>query len=205
MAKYKQVEFAKLCGIPKSSLPAYKSRKQIFVEDNLIDEDHPINAAFILKSQAKQKLKPDISPASESKNISSPETTSKVKKGKSVDYAALMEEQKRLDIQKTFEEIEKLKKQNMKMDGESMPTDIVISIFSMYGKSITTSMWRVAENWLISFSKIYNLSSTQYAEMRGILVTGINEGVLNANVESKKNINNIIKEYSLKREIGEHD
>jgi hypothetical protein len=37
------------------------------------------------------------------------------------------------------------------------------------------------------------------------LAKGINEGVLKAQVESKRAIGNIIKEYSLKREVGEHD
>ena len=38
-----------------------------------------------------------------------------------------------------------------------------------------------------------------------ILINGINEGVEKAQKESKKSIGQVIKEYSLKREVGEHD
>lgn len=206
MAKYKQSEFAKLCGINKSSLPAYKKRKQIVVVDGLVDDADPVNAMFLAKCLEKLKLKPSSSdPDNSEPNHASPEKKKlKGEKGKET-FAELMVRNKELENEKKVEEIEKLRKQNAKMDGESIPTDIAKSIFSIYGKNITISFQNVAENWLVNLSKLKGLSSSEYAEFRSILINGINEGVEKAQKESKKSIAQVIKEYSLKREVGEHD
>lgn len=214
MAKYKQVEFARLCGINKSSMPAYVQRKKVIVEDGLVDDTNPVNQAFLLKFQEKQKLNNPVatehvqSDTDEKSTALEPtlkEQKVKGKQQKGSSYHELELQKKALDIEKTQQEIELLEKRNMKMDGESIPTDIVKSIFSYYGKNITTSFHNAAENWLTKIARIKGLSNTELAEMRGDLAKGINEGVLKAQEESKKAIASIIKEYSLKREVGEHD
>lgn len=205
MAKYKQSEFAKLCGINKSSIPTYKERKQIIVEDGLVDDANPTNALFLAKSQEKNKLKISLKSDTE---VDQPEVAApagKKKKDGNDSYAQLVLRQKQLENEKKIEEIEKLKKQNAKMDGESIPTEIAKSIFAIYGKSITISFQDVSENWLVNLSKLKGLSSSEFAEFRSILINGINDGVLKAQKESKKAIAQVIKEYSQKRDVGEHD
>jgi hypothetical protein len=211
MARLKQVEFAKLCGIPKSSLPIYIKRNKIIIEDGLVDAENPANVAFQLRMIEKQKSKEsnesESEPREKEEKVKNSTNGKPKKEGshKGAAYHELEKIKKELDIEKTGEEIELLKKKNMKIDGESIPTEIVKSIFSYYGKNITTSFHNTAENWLTKIAKIKGLSNGELAEMRGELAKGINEGVLKAQVESKRAIGNIIKEYSLKREVGEHD
>jgi hypothetical protein len=212
MPKYKQVEFAKLCGVAKTSLPSYRKRNQIVVEDGMIDGDNPINMAFLLKFQSRvEKEAPSAEKAPEiieSTNTNSqPEKQIKVKKNKDQDssYHELEKIKKALDIEKTEEEIELLKKRNAKMDGESIPTEVVKNIFSVYGKNMVINFHNSSKNWLTIMAKMVNLTNAQIAEMDMELKKGANEAVLKAQLDSKKAISNIIKEYSLKREVGEHD
>lgn len=214
MAKYKQVEFAALCGIARTSLPPYIKSGQVVVVDKTIDDKHPLNVIFLQKCLAKKALKPispieldsEELPRQEVNNLDTP-TTSKRRDqtGGDLSYQELLVINKELENEKKVEEIEKLKKQNAKMDGESIPTEIAKSIFAFYGKSITTAFHDASDNWLINISKLKGLSSSEYAEMRIVLITAINEGVMKAQQESKRAINNIIKQYSVKREVGEHD
>lgn len=214
MTRLKQVDFAKECGLPKSSLPIYIKRNKIIVADGLIDKENPINTAFLKKCQEKQKLKEsnvsekkprEIEEKSGESAIKKPRKNARKDNDEGLEYHELEKIKKQLDIEKIQEEIELLEKKNMKMDGESIPTEIVKSIFSYYGKNITTSFHNSAENWLTKIAKIKGLSNGELAEMRGELAKGINEGVEKAQTESKRAIANIIKEYSLKREVGEHD
>lgn len=215
MAKHKQVNFAKLCGIQKSSLPSYIKRNKVVIEDGWIDDSHPVNAAFVSKFQSRAKLEESNISEQSAGEISNTDKNStksdignpskKKAKSSSVDFHELEKEKKALDIQKINEEIELLKKRNMKMDGESVPTEIVKNLFSVYGKSIMGAQHAFSENWLTKIAKLKGLSSAEMAEMRGVMIKGLNEIVIKAQAESKKQVANIIKEYSLKREVGEHD
>ena len=202
MAKYKQVEFAKLCGIPKSSLPSYKKRKQVIVTDGMIDDQDPVNLAFLLKFSSRIES-PVESPVVAI--VSNKKSSNKKSSEYDVSYHELEKQKKALDIEKIQQEIELLAKRNMKMDGESVPTDIVKSLFSLYGKNMTTGFHNSVENWLTKIAKMVNLSDADLAEMRVELRKGANEAVEKAQMETKRSLSEVIKEYSLKREVGEHD
>jgi len=215
MAKYKQVEFAELCGIPRTSLPPYIKSGQVIVEDKEIDEGNAVNQMFLQKCRAKTLLKKSnnseqntVETSNNSQENTISEARNKVKnkrKGGGSDYGSILIEMNELKNEKLLEEIELLKKRNMKMDGESIPTELVRNLFSIYGKGITNAQQSFSENWLTKFSKLKGLSSSEMAEMRGQMIKGLNDIVIKAQAESKKQIGNIIKEYSLSRGIGEHD
>jgi hypothetical protein len=198
MAKYKQIEFARMCGKDRTFLPPYIRNGKVIVEDGMVDDMNPINAFFLEKWSGRKK----VDTADDTKEP----VENKKPKNKSIsEYQSLENQKKALDIEKIQEEIDLLKKKNMKMDGESVPTDAVKSIFSMYGKNMVVNFHSAAENWLTRIAKIHNLSDSTLAEMRGELSAGINEAVTKSQIESKKALDTIIKELSVKREVGEHD
>lgn len=215
MAKYKQIEFAELCGIKRGQVSVYVGRGKLIVEDELLDENNPINRAFIEKCQIKQISKnPSASNSSqpavsitESKAVSRTGKKDKIgrKSGGDSSYAQLLKEMNELKNEKLLEEIELLKKRNMKMDGESIPTAAVISVISFFGKSYTDGTLQLMDNFLNQVSARKSLTASEHAEFRGIIIKGINEVATRTNKESKKNISNIIKEVSISRGVGEHD
>ena len=215
MAKYKQVEFAELCGIKRGQVSVYVSRGKLIIDNELLDESHPVNASFIQKCQTKNFLKK--SNVSEQITVQIPleerdstildseiKAKGKRKAGQS-DYAQLLMEMNELKNEKLLEEIELLKKRNMKMDGESIPTVAVLSVISFFGKSYTDGTQQLMDNFLNQISSRKGMSSAEHAEFRGILIKGINDVANRANKESKKSITNIIKEFSVSRGVGEHD
>ena len=215
MAKYKQIEFAELCGIKRGQVSVYVARGKLIVEGELLDENNPINKAFIEKCQVKGILKKSndseqntavISNTEQNNTISESAKKQKSKrKSSGSDYGDVLIEMNELKNEKLLEEIELLKKRNMKMNGESIPTAAVLSVISFFGKSYTDGTNQLMDNFLNQISARKSLTASEYAEFRGILIKGINEVATRANKESKKNIANIIKEVSISRGVGEHD
>lgn len=215
MALYKKSDFVKRYGITHAFLSVYIKRGKVNVEDGYIDDSDRSNSDFILFCLDKQKLKKsnelkespaEIGKENNNNTISIYEKNEDVvkKTGYKSKYE-LEQEKKALDIEKIQEEIDLLKKKNMKMDGESIPTEIVKALFSTYSKQITVQFYNSAEIFLNQISAFKKLSSAESSEMRGKLILNINEAVTNASKESKTSLSNIIKEYSNSKGIGEHD
>src|SRR6478609_3925964 len=191
MARYKQAEFARLCGIQDTSIPAYIKRNKIVVDGGYIDDENLINYSFMKSCFDKKSLEKHKQPDNATGTIQEQNGIS-VKKTQ-------------LGLLKIEEETELLRKRNMKIDGESVPTDIVRTIFSDYGKNIVKSFQAAAENWLTRLSKTKGLSNTELANFRQELTLSINDAVDRAQEESKRGINSIVGDYTKKRGVGEHD
>jgi hypothetical protein len=224
MAKYKQVEFAELCNITRGQVSVYVKRGNLVIEDGVLDDRHPINNIFIQKRRAKQSGAPE--PARAAASVPKPkprpsdfendeddfnsDTEAKKrqknrKRSGESDYGTELIRQQELKNEKVLEEIALLRKRNMKMDGEAIPTSAVLSVISFFGKAYTDGTQQFMDNFLNSISARKGLSSAEYAEFRGTIIKGINEIATRANRESKKNISNIIQEFSNSRGVGEHD
>jgi hypothetical protein len=85
-----------------------------------------------------------------------------------------------------------------------MPTDMVKIIFTQHTKSIVEEFKNAVDGILTKFSKRRDLDNAEVAEIRGELIKVINSATENAVKTSKKNIQNIISEYSETKEVGEH-
>jgi len=215
MAKYKQIEFAELCGIKRGQVSVYVSRGKLIIEDELLDENNPINQMFIQKCLIKRKEEKYNEPEQNTVQISDSDEDNAIlehpkrEKGKrkegNSDYAQQLIEMNKLKNEKLEEEIELLKKRNMKMDGEAIPTVAVLSVISFFGKSYTDGTNQLMDNVLNQISQRKALTAAEHSEFRGMIIKGINEVATRANRESKKNIDNIIREVSISRGVGEHD
>jgi len=58
---------------------------------------------------------------------------------------------------------------------------------------------------LIIFAKEARLTGDQVAKLRGKMVSVLNEGVEKAIAMTKQNLKVIVNEFSIKKEVGEHD
>jgi hypothetical protein len=214
MALLTKEEFCELTGIEKRSIPTYVKRGKIILSGELIDQEIPQNQEFIKHRLDKfadkiQKKTPEVKQynnvSPNYSNIKAPEYKPPTEQKQSGSIYSLEVEHKQLLIQKTAEEIEKLKLHNAKAAGESIPTDMVIVVFAQFSKSITTSFKNSVENILTELAHKQGISDNILAQYKGLLIREINSGVDRAVNESQHQISNIVNEYIVKREQGEKE
>lgn len=100
-----------------------------------------------------------------------------------------------------------LKLQQLDFDkkmGEVVPVGPIKNIVGSYAQNITTSFHEFSEALLIDISKVKALTAEEHARFRGQLTKGINESVERAILETKRQIESIVNEYSNKKRVGEH-
>lgn len=213
MAFHSKKEFAEMCGMTTGNLSNYIGRKKVVLSGELIDDTISENISFSLKHKKNTSTEVAVvnGPKIQDPDIvrAAPNITSKRKKGDNEDggvgWHQLEKQKKALDIEKTAEEITKLQLWNQKAQGDSIPTDLVREVFMRLSKNISSSFKSGIENLLIEFEKSARLDRAQTSKLRGDMIKTINTAVDSAVTESKKEVGNIVKEYSAKKGVGEHE
>lgn len=211
---YKKKEFAKLCGMETNALAVYIKRKKITLSGDYIDDSIEQNIDFLKKKQEKLGIKHETKPEKPTRNINSEYKVPEIPVSSipNIDDPAtgsglhgLDKQKKALDIKKVSEEVQLLQIKKEKLQGILIPTDLVKDIIAQLSKSFISSFKDASDNFLIEISKRKTLSSTEFAELKGLLVKIINENSLKAITESKRNMKTIVSVYSEKKEVGEHE
>lgn len=212
MALYKRAEFEKLCGITTSNFKTYLDRGKIVMDSNgMVDDTVEQNRFFLQKrrerlensveikeKQAETPAKKPVKKAKSEPTSDDPESYSKKS-----DMYILETDQKKLQIQKTTEEIELLRIRREKLNGQLIPTDLVKPLFTQLSKSITSSFHEGADAILVIIAKKKGLSREESASFRKDLIGIVNESVRRATKEVSESVKHIVEEYSNKREAGE--
>ncbi len=224
---YKRSHFAKLCGLTTGNLSNYINRGLVLVkEDQTIDTDEFLNEDFLKSRQEKLKEKykesgetpPEIlekpkkstkkkakkkkSETWEIENIQSPEP----KQDNSTEaYESLDRRLKKQELLKKEAETRLLNMKEEKLKGEHIPTELVRSIILQQSQSFITAFKNSIEDFITLSAKKSNMNVNEIAEARGKITKMINESANKAIVIAKKGVANIVNEYSVKREVGEHD
>lgn len=197
MAKHKHEDFARLCGIHKASLSSYKSRgKVVKGDDGLFDDQVEPNASFL-----KKRLKKLI------KNIDEGGETSNIGEG-SLSGVPLHEVERRLkvlDTQKRAEEVELLRKKNAKMDGETVPTELVKPVFESFAREIGLAMKNGLEKLTMHYAKKYDLGKKATAEMRGDMAKVLTQSMREAEESAVSQMKSIVEQHSVTRGVGERE
>ncbi len=211
MALYSKKDFANLCGIKTNQLSVVISRGNIILTGDLIDETNAKNSAFLQKQREKQ-LKISESPIpkeSKKENITEsapvPPVQKFKKKKNDLSIYSLDQEIKIADLQKKEVDTRIALLKEEKLIGASIPTDLVKSVISNLSKSMISSFKDGADQFIIEISKRKNLTVVESAELKGKIVEIINMCSSKAISESRKNLKNIIIEFSNKKEVGEHE
>jgi hypothetical protein len=210
MAYYTRKDFGSLFAINPGDLSNYIKRGKIVLSGDLIDDSIQINKEFIANRLLKLnrgKVETDDGVP----NIQTPELGGSSPLITSPDDLLAKEKYHELQKKKIIAEIaqkESATRLNQfkidKQKGELMPTDMVKIIFTQHTKSIVEEFKNAVDGILTKFSKRRDLDNAEVAEIRGELIKVINSATENAVKTSKKNIQNIISEYSETKEVGEH-
>ncbi|MBC7486079.1 MAG: hypothetical protein H7282_04950 [Cytophagaceae bacterium] len=219
MPFYTRSQFADLCGIEKKNARAYIStnikRGRIVLSGELIDDELEVNKDFLARAlvnaekreQPQQeestnesapgpKVSKPIYPDQPGKNLQKPNTTGNM----SIEKAL-----KQQEFEKKQVETRILNIKEQKLIGEVIPTDLVKMLFTQHSQSITTEFNNSISDLVTLFAKRNGMNTNELAEMRGQIVVIINTAVDKAVNLSKKNINNIINEFAVKRDVGERE
>lgn len=196
-------EYAKLGGVTTSDLSNYLKRGKVILSGEFIDDTIEPNKTFLEKRREKNKTKEQVAPEimqplalQMPPQINKPTT-------KAISQYDLEKRKLELENEKKEKEIEKLKIQIEKLNGILIPTDLSKMVIVQLSKSLSNAFKQAADNLLIEFSSVKNLSSKETATLRGTLVGITNKAVETGLLESKKMIRNIVNEYSDTRGKGE--
>lgn len=216
MALYKPTEFADLCGITLANLSTYKGRNKVVCSSNMYDDSNEVNAAFLAKQLAKKGRNDDVKPVNtaekptivvqndavlDEKRKRSSTKTDDTGEGGSIHQ--LDKQKKKLDIEKTAEEIELLRKKNEKMDGDLVPTELAKALIKLHFTSATNQFKNSIENMLTSWTKKKDFSREEVADIRHQLTENMNDAIKQSVKESQKGLLQIVNDYKVKRGIGE--
>ena len=207
MALHTKKEFATLCNIPTNSLAVSIKRGNVIINDQeLIDDQVDKNRYFLEKRKKNDEVKPTglIYPGHKIQKIVTKETSkhvnSKVNDAFQLDIAIKSAELKKKEVDTRLALIKE-----EKLKGVLIPTELVKIVFKQHSASITTSFKNAIENLLIEISKTKNLNRNELAELRGKMIVSLNTAINDSVTVSKKQISNIITQFSEKRDVGEHD
>lgn len=214
MPLHTKPDFCTLTGIKPKDLSIYVKRGKVVLSGDLVDDTIKENIDFIKKRAARMVesvSEKTTSVTEDHKNVSPNYSSIKTyihenrHEAPALGIVELEKIKKVLDIDKITEEIEILRKKNEKLAGESIPTDLVKVVFAQHSKSIATSFHVAADNFLMDISKKHDIDRVELAKLRGILIKKINEAIDKSIEDSKKQIYNIVVQYSDKKQQGEKE
>ena len=212
MALYKRKEFQEKCQVTKGYLNMYIKRGKVILTGNMVDDELSDNAFFLQTrlekiaaespTQSTKKPAPKLSEAAVAKVK---EEQDKEPPKEATEMYGLSVEKKAQEVKKLKSDIETAEMKRAKMAGELIPTDLVMTIFASHFKSVTVSFHQAANNFLSMIAKQNELDRDQVAKIRGELIEVINKAVKGSIQASKKEIRNVVAEYSQSKGKGEKE
>lgn len=205
-------DFAKQCFLTVSNLGNYAKRKQVILSGDYVDLDIETNKIFLTKhSTKKEKGKPK--PTEEELTIADPEysqtknlpSTSSNESSEDMSLILLNKQKIYLENQKKEREIAILEVRKQKLHGIVIPTELVKIIFTQHFKAVTAEFQNAADNLLMEIAKRKDFNRNELAELRGQLTDIINIAINKSVDSSKKTVENIVTQYSEKKEVGERE
>lgn len=215
MALYHPKQFAETCGCPYATVRSDIKRGKLIKSGDYIDSDIYPNNEYLKRKQAeaadrptpepkveltplpitpkRPNVKEPVYPTPETPNVKAPRVT----------FEELDRQKKALDIEKTAEEIRKLKITIEKLEGEVIPIDLVRSILIQQSKAATTAFKNACDNVLDEFAVKSKMSNDERSRLRGRIIAETNQAIDEAVNLAKKEANQIADEYSAKRGKGE--
>lgn len=219
MAEYTRKEFCEICGISKGNLAVnIKRGKVVLNSKGKVDTDvkkYPMNVDFMEKRlegtstpKPKARTKAPANDGPKKKTTAAPVVLdpqeSDAEREKRIREKYDTETRiKAADLKKKEMDLELAQVKLDKARGVVIPTELVKDLFAQQFKSVTTAFHQAADNFIMDIAKRAGLKRDDIADLRGKLIELINEGITEAQVESKKAVKEIVKDYSEKRGVGE--
>lgn len=216
MGLHTRKQLAELIGLDysdkndRAKITMWIKRGNVIIDENDLIDDTVSQNKYWIEKQSKLKKSNEVEKNPEVILQEPKENTKKENKksDKKLDWQQKLD----LEIEKKALEIEKLKVDTRlqelkeeKIRGEVIPIAIVKTIVSTLSQAILTSQKDSIEAILINISKEARLSGDQLAGLRGKMVKDLNAGVDKAISIALRNLKALVEEFSIKKEVGEHE
>lgn len=171
-----------------------------------IDTTFPTNRDFMETQRAKRGLK---APKAKTKNSAKPPTPKapKTEVPAQVEAAegvlSLEKQIKQADLKKKEQEIEKLKLQNAKLQGQLIPTELVKSLIREFSEAMKISYLDAVESYTTIVAKQKKLTREEESKIKQHFTALINDTLKKQGVNAKKQLKNIVEDYQEVRGKGE--
>lgn len=204
MALYSRKEFLELCGheydnSARSKISMWIKRGSIIETNGKIDDSIPKNRDWVIKQKDSRAAKD--SPDTQDPEI---ETNGQLPLegmlAGSIDRRLKLHQIEKLKVDTRIQELKE-----EKIRGEVVPVDIIKNLFRTHTQSIITSQKDSIEEMLINIAAETRLSGEGLARLRGKMVLSLNTSVDKAIIATEKNMQSMVDEFSIKKEVGEHE
>jgi hypothetical protein len=202
MALHTKAEFSRACGVSTGYIATNISRKKIILSGDYVDDSIRDNAEFILKCKQKAEKRTAI-PVPESPKLPTSFNKKKALCDPPDGNGGLEATKTTQQIEKMREEIEILKVKKEKLYGQVVPTSDIKILFAQHTKSILVEYSNSVDKILLKIAKRKSLTNEEVSEIKKEMIDEINLATENALNESKKNLRNLITDFSQQRDIGE--
>lgn len=226
MPKYTKKEFAIACDIKTKNLAVYIMRGKVVVTDGKIDTDLEINKYFLdekkqfsVDKAIENKVEEKTEPAADQEKDLNDRSAGKKTKEVNPEFKFPKEHTPNPAQVRNFELDTEIKQQNIqkeriniqlqqarldKINGVTVPTELVKNLFMHHSKSITVAFHNAAETLLSKIAKQKGIDIAEMSALRTELIEIVNEAVNESIEVSKKTLASIVAEHSQKKEVGEH-
>jgi hypothetical protein len=214
MALHTRKDWGLMCGLSAGNLSNYIKRGKVILTGELIDDSKPENIDFLQKFSGRKQEKSNESEqkpreiSEDNKNSTKKEIIQRQKPTNEAEVEggySLDRKLKAQELKKKEAETRLLNLKEEKIRGEHIPTELVRSIVILQSQSFVTAFKNGLEDFITIVAKAKGMNVNEVAEARGELIRVINLTANKAVEQAKKGIDNIVGEYAVKREVGEHD
>jgi len=222
MALHNRNQFTQLCGLDPQKGgdrgiigKAIERGNVVLTSEGLIDDTDYKNAKFYTNYQLKAASRPPVEAVeveTSSSEIPADKKTEPKQRRTSVYQPKVDDSAFKLDRELKLVELEKkgaetrlLHLKEQKLRGEVVPIELIKQLFTTHSQSIMTSHKDGLEELLINITQEARLSGEQLALLRGKMVQILNNGAGKAEAATKRYMRTLVDEYTVKREVGEHD
>jgi hypothetical protein len=202
MALFTKAEFSRACGVSTGYIAMNISRGKITLSGDYVDDSIRDNSEFLLKckSKAGKKEVTEVEPVQVK-----PGTPAKQRQARPLqpENGGLEAAKTSHQIEKLQQEVEILKVKREKLHGQVVKTEDVKVLFSQHTKSILVEYSNSVDKIIVKIAKRKSLTNEEVAEIKKELIEEINLATDRALDETKKNLRNLISEFSQQKEVGE--
>lgn len=214
MALLTKAQFAEKINRPSNFLSVYVTRKEVVIHSGdgkkaLIDDEHPVNYAFLIKKGAQNLVKPTEKVEKEVKTEvyqavvvdENPKKSRIPSNGKDANevymknLAQVQEEKERVALEKQRGELEKINLYNQKMRGELLPIALFRPLLARNNQNLTTTFKNTAEELISNMAKKKDFNLEERADLSAQLLSGINKAITDANEMTVQNLETIVEDY----------
>jgi hypothetical protein len=203
-----------MCGLSAGNLSNYIKRGKVILTGELIDDTKPENIDFLQKFADRKLEKSNESEINTGEIVDKHSNNTKKEpvvrqkttpEGETEGGYSLDRKLKAQELKKKEAETRLLNLKEEKIRGEHIPTELIRSIIILQSQSFVTAFKNGMEDFITIMAKAKGMNVNEVAEARGELIRVINSTANKAVDLAKKGIDNIVGEYAVKREVGEHD